>query len=103
METYTSEDNLSQSIPTPVAVDDPQPITGDGDGSDWNADLERRISERAYHIYLERGGDGGDAFNDWLQAEAEIRGSSQGVDETEGMIAVDGESAESYGASAGGL
>jgi hypothetical protein len=103
METYTDESNLSQAIPTPAKMSDPQPATGDGDRADWNAELEQRISERAYHIYLERGGNGGDPLNDWLQAEAEICGSSQGLDETEGMIAVDGESAESYGTSAGGL
>jgi hypothetical protein len=103
METYTDESNLSQAIPDPAKMDDSPPATGDGDGAAWNADLEQRISERAYHIYLERGGNGGDAVNDWLQAEAEICGSSLGVDETEGMIAVDGESSESYGTSAGGL
>jgi hypothetical protein len=101
METYTDESNLSQAIPKPA--EDPQAVTGDGDGAAWNADLEQRISERAYHIYLERGGNGGDPLNDWLQAEAEICGSSQGLDETEGVNAVDGESAESYGTSAGGL
>ena len=103
METYTDESNLSQAIPTPAKMGDSPSATGDGDGAAWNAALEQRISERAYHIYLERGGNGGDPLNDWLQAEAEICGSSQGLDETEGVNAVDGESAESYGTSAGGL
>ena len=34
--------------------------------------LEERISQRAYEIYLERGGRDGSDLDDWLQAEAEI-------------------------------
>jgi hypothetical protein len=30
---------------------------------------EEHIRERAHEIYLERGGDGGRALDDWLQAE----------------------------------
>ena len=30
------------------------------------------IAVRAYHIYLERGEDGGDPSDDWLQAEREL-------------------------------
>lgn len=33
-----------------------------------------RISERAYAIYERRGGEGGQALDDWLQAEREIDG-----------------------------
>ena len=32
---------------------------------------EEAIRKRALEIYLERGGDGGDALGDWLQAERE--------------------------------
>ena len=32
---------------------------------------EEEIALRAYHIYLERGGDDGDPEADWLQAERE--------------------------------
>ena len=103
MENYTGEGILSQAILEAMPHNDPQPETVGGNATDWNAELEQRISERAYQIYLERGGEGGDPTSDWLQAEAEIRGSSQGLDETEGVNAVDGESPESYGASAGGL
>jgi hypothetical protein len=31
------------------------------------------IRERAYHRYLERGGDHGQHFDDWLEAERELR------------------------------
>ena len=103
MENYTGESALSEAIPEAAEPDDLQPESIGRNGSDWDAELEQRISERAYQIYLERGEDGGDPASDWLQAEAEIRGSSQGIDETEGVTSVDGESPESYGASAGGL
>lgn len=33
---------------------------------------EEQIRERAYFIYLERGGTGGDPHADWLQAEREL-------------------------------
>ncbi len=34
---------------------------------------EDEIRHRAYLRYLERGGDGGDAFDDWLYAERELK------------------------------
>jgi Protein of unknown function (DUF2934) len=37
--------------------------------------LTERIRERAHEIYLERGGQDGSEFDDWLQAEQEILGS----------------------------
>ena len=36
--------------------------------------LEQRIRERAYEIYLQRGGGDGAELEDWLQAEEELRG-----------------------------
>ena len=44
-------------------------------GSDVAAqtpDLENRIQERAYHIFLNRDGAPGEALGDWLQAEREL-------------------------------
>lgn len=35
-------------------------------------DLESRIRERAYHIFLNRGGVPGEPLNDWLEAEREL-------------------------------
>ena len=35
---------------------------------------EAQIRERAYYIYLERGGTVGDPLTDWLQAEQELNG-----------------------------
>jgi hypothetical protein len=39
---------------------------------------EEHIRERAYEIYLERGGDDGRALDDWLQAEMELEKSYGG-------------------------
>jgi DUF2934 family protein len=36
----------------------------------------KEIRRRAYEIYLERDGLGGNEVDDWLQAEAEFRGDS---------------------------
>ncbi len=33
----------------------------------------REIEQRAYYIYLQRGGRGGDPVADWLRAERELR------------------------------
>jgi hypothetical protein len=37
---------------------------------------EEQIAERAYHIYLERGGADGNPDDDWLQAERELSSPS---------------------------
>jgi hypothetical protein len=34
---------------------------------------EQDIRARAYEIYLSRNGSEGDAYNDWLQAEQELK------------------------------
>jgi len=34
---------------------------------------EQEIAQRAYFIYLARGGNDGHALDDWLQAEQELR------------------------------
>ena len=34
--------------------------------------LEQQIRERAYHIFLDRGGERGDSMADWLQAQSEV-------------------------------
>lgn len=36
------------------------------------APIEQRIRQRAYELYLQRGGDTGYEMDDWLQAEQEI-------------------------------
>ena len=41
------------------------------------ADLQEQIRQRAYELYLERGGQEGHAEEDWLRAEAEISSPGQ--------------------------
>ena len=38
---------------------------------------EQQIRERAYEIYLARGGQDGDEVSDWLAAERELKESNQ--------------------------
>ncbi len=38
---------------------------------------EQQIRERAYEIYLARGGQEGDEVSDWLAAERDLRESNQ--------------------------
>ena len=40
------------------------------------APSHEEIRRRAYEIYLERNGHGGNEMDDWLQAEAELRGEA---------------------------
>ncbi len=53
----------------------PDSSSVEGDQSDeipGSRPTEEEIALRAYHIYLERGGDDGDPEADWLQAEREL-------------------------------
>jgi hypothetical protein len=44
--------------------------------------LEDRIRQRAYEIYLQRGGQNGSELHDWLQAEEEVlRAREEAIDE----------------------
>ncbi len=42
-----------------------------------HSNFEERVRQRAYELFLERGGKHGYAEQDWLRAEAEIMGHSQ--------------------------
>jgi hypothetical protein len=39
--------------------------------------LEEQIRQRAFEIYLQRGGQDGSDLDDWQQAEAELRSRDQ--------------------------
>ena len=39
-----------------------------------DAEIERKIRQRAYELYRERGGVGGNPTDDWLQAKREVLG-----------------------------
>jgi Protein of unknown function (DUF2934) len=66
----------AQAVPDPVAADRP-PMTraerANGSGSVRSGPSEDDIRVRAYHRYLERGGVHGMAFDDWLEAERELK------------------------------
>ena len=47
----------------------PAPVAANGAGQVSH----EQIAVRAYHLYLARGGRGGDQFQDWLVAERELR------------------------------
>ena len=60
----------SQSNSAPAVIKAFESSTGSG------PDLEERIRQRAYDLFLERGGKHGYAEEDWLRAEAEILGEN---------------------------
>jgi hypothetical protein len=55
------------------AIDESGAPTPRGDYFTDESAINTLISERAYHLYLERGGRHGHAMDDWLQAEREVR------------------------------
>ena len=46
---------------------------GHGDGSVTTAPTYEQIAEAAYHRYLQRGGQHGSDFDDWIDAERSLR------------------------------
>jgi hypothetical protein len=54
--------------PTPVS---PEAPIGAADAGD-------KVSRRAYDLYLARGGEHGRDLDDWMQAERELAGGSDG-------------------------
>jgi len=37
------------------------------------SDMDAKIRQKAYELYLQRGGSHGDDMNDWLRAEKEVK------------------------------
>jgi hypothetical protein len=62
--------------------------TSDGNtlGSGETDSLDDRIRQRAYELYLARGGAGGSATDDWLEAERQLRGR-QGLNAAQSLDA----------------
>jgi hypothetical protein len=58
--------------PRPEALNPTDTI---GSASTASEPSEEEIRRRAYQRYLERGGGHGMAFDDWLEAERELKGS----------------------------
>jgi hypothetical protein len=55
------------AAPAPVAASAPVQVS------------HEQIAVRAYHLYLARGGRGGDQFQDWIVAERELRSGLVGA------------------------
>ena len=56
-----------------VVRDTANELQTQGDGSTSNGPTFEQISEAAYHRYLQRGGQDGHDFDDWLHAERSLR------------------------------
>lgn len=50
----------------------------DGNPSPNGEDRRDRIAQRAYELYLQRGGTHGSDWDDWLRAEREVLGANEG-------------------------
>lgn len=48
------------------------PVEGEPGEIQDSRPTQEQIEVRAYQIYLERGGEGGNSEDDWLQAEREL-------------------------------
>lgn len=51
----------------------PTPRTPTGNGDPTEHPTHTEIAEAAYHRYLSRGGTHGQDFDDWIEAERELR------------------------------
>jgi hypothetical protein len=86
MATKTRKSNASPAVakaPVNSTSDAFTEATNDGPSVAQNTNLEQRIAERAYELYLQRGATGDDALSDWFQAEAEIRNAYQTFNESQ--------------------
>lgn len=76
--TMATDVSQRSSDVTPPATDVPRRPSDAAQRSDWSP-TEEDIRVRAYHRYLERGGGNGMDFEDWLEAERELRSSKSEV------------------------
>jgi hypothetical protein len=56
-----------------TAAPELQAANDNGNGTPGHEPSHDEIAEAAYHRFLQRGGSDGDPFNDWLEAERELR------------------------------
>lgn len=66
-----TDGNVASDRPKRMAGRAPQPAPPADSIAAGPSDEEIRV--RAYHRYLSRGGSHGDDFNDWLEAERELK------------------------------
>jgi hypothetical protein len=66
-------DVVASEIENPQIVTQPEPVTPESDPMNASEPTEEEIRHRAYLRFLERGASHGDDFNDWLEAERELK------------------------------
>jgi hypothetical protein len=64
-------ENGNGAVETPVTVAPKAPVVAAA-----ASNVEEQIRNRAYEIYVQRGGNGGSPLQDWLRAKEEICGSN---------------------------
>jgi len=70
----TADAPVAEPVGSPaVARDTANDLQTQGDGSTSTGPTFEQISEAAYHRYLQRGGQDGHDFDDWLDAERSLR------------------------------
>lgn len=70
----TPEATLAEPDGTPaIARDTANDMPGQGDASATSPPTYDQIAEAAYHRYLQRGGQHGRDFDDWIDAERSLR------------------------------
>ncbi len=74
-----ADETPAQAADTAVAgtLDTTDETTGDISAADMGPS-EDEIRTRAYHRYLERGGIHGQDFDDWVEAERELKNGKRG-------------------------
>ena len=68
-----AETDGSPAVLSDTVRDTANELQTQGDGSTSNTPTFEQISEAAYHRYLQRGGQDGHDFDDWLDAERSLR------------------------------
>jgi hypothetical protein len=66
-------DVVASEIENPQIVTQPEPVTPESDPMNASEPTEEEIRHRAYLRFLERGASHGEDFNDWLEAERELK------------------------------
>ncbi len=75
----TVKRSRSKKNPEAAETAPPKPATSVASITTRSVDLQDAIRERAYELYLERGGHGGSPEQDWLRAQEEICGGGSSI------------------------
>jgi hypothetical protein len=72
-DTHVAEPDGSPAVPSSTFRDTANDVQTQSDRTTPNVPTFEQISEAAYHRYLQRGGQDGHDFDDWLDAERSLR------------------------------